>query len=310
MKKLLWGVCLIAIFVFAGCASGKPAFVYDPEIPEDQMSFLFVPGYVKVTQFGDKAVEWIAPALSMGPAKVGVPSGEFTFIIDTVIVGDNPAGIPYVRGQSYTQNFVAGKGYQLINRNGKIALVDLSGQPSANQSGNSRAQSEPKNEPAPPENKPEDLGWAIGQFTNEWGDKTGDYFMTFDKSVTGSATGRRVGNGRLRVSGITVSEIQGLTFRLAINQYDDRWDRAEIGSEISIVLRYGNNEEVTIEGKRFTGSAVGLALNDALVNILSREETINFRITTDEFGIYRYQFDFKPDNFTKAYEQLKTYSKN
>ena len=125
MKKLLWGVCLIAILVFAGCASGKPAFVYDPGIPEDQMSFLWVPNYVKVTQFGDKAVAWIAPGFSMSSVKVGVPSGEFTFIIDTVIVGDNPARIPAMSGQSYTKNFVAGKGYQLINRNGEIALIDL-----------------------------------------------------------------------------------------------------------------------------------------------------------------------------------------
>ena len=127
MKKLLWGVCLIAIFVFAGCASGKPAFVYDAGTPEDQMSFLFVPNYVKVTQFGDKAVAWVAPALSPVSIRVGIPSGEFTFMIETVpdFNGNYTAGVPIISGQSYTKNFVAGKGYQLISRNGEIALIDL-----------------------------------------------------------------------------------------------------------------------------------------------------------------------------------------
>jgi len=127
MKKLLWGVCLIAIFVFAGCASNKAAFVYDPGIPEDQMSFLIVPNYVKVTQFGDKAVAWVAPALSPVPVRVDVPSGEYTFIIETVpnFDGTYSDGMPVIKGRSYTKNFVAGKGYQLILRNGEIALIDL-----------------------------------------------------------------------------------------------------------------------------------------------------------------------------------------
>jgi len=124
-KKLLLGVCLIAVFVLAGCVSTALAFVFDPEIPEDQMSSLWVPNYVKVKQFDGKTVDWIAPPLSMSSVRVGVPSGEYTFIIDTVIVGNNTAGVPVVRDKSYTKNFETGKGYQLILRNGVIELIDL-----------------------------------------------------------------------------------------------------------------------------------------------------------------------------------------
>jgi len=125
-KKLLLGVCLIVVFVFAGCASNALAFVYDPGIPEDQMSFLFVPNYIMVKQFGDKAVQWTQPPLSLGPpVKVGVPSGEYTFIIDTIVTGDNIAGIPTVRNKSFTKNFETGKGYQLILQNREIVLLDL-----------------------------------------------------------------------------------------------------------------------------------------------------------------------------------------
>jgi hypothetical protein len=125
MKRLLLGVCFIVVFVFAGCASSAIAYVFDPGIPEDQMSFLWVPNYVKVKQFDDKTVEWIAPPNSMAPVKVGVPSGEFTFLIDTVLVGSNAAGVPVVRDGSFTKNFETGKGYQLINRNGEIVLLNL-----------------------------------------------------------------------------------------------------------------------------------------------------------------------------------------
>ena len=125
MKRLLLGVCLIVVLVFAGCASNKVAFVFDPEIPEDQMSFLWVPNYVKVTQFGDRSVEWIAPVFP-GLVKVGVPSGEYTFVIDTVQSSSgNDIGIPNVRNKSYTKNFETGKGYQLLSRGGQIVILDL-----------------------------------------------------------------------------------------------------------------------------------------------------------------------------------------
>ena len=124
-KKLLFGVCLIVVLAFAGCVSTALAFVYDPGIPEDQMSFLWVPNYIKVKQFDGKAVDWIAPALSMSSVQVGVPSGEYTFVIDTEVTGRNIAGIPTVRDKSFTKNFEAGKGYQLILQNGEITLIDL-----------------------------------------------------------------------------------------------------------------------------------------------------------------------------------------
>ena len=125
MKKLFFlGFCLI-IFVLAGCASSSIAYVYDPGITEEQMSFLWVPNYVKVKQFGDKTVEWIAPPLSGSPVKVGVPAGEYKFVIDTVISGSNLARVPDVKNKIYTNNFVTGKGYQLINQNGEIVLLDL-----------------------------------------------------------------------------------------------------------------------------------------------------------------------------------------
>ena len=190
-------------------------------------------------------------------------------------------------------------------------LTLLAGQPPANQANNSA----PQPETEPPENKPEDLGWRLGQFTNEWGDKTGDYFMTFDKSVTGSASGNNAGSGRLRVSDISISELQGLTFRLDKRSYDS-WSGADEVGKASVVLRYGNNEEITIEGKRVRIYELGIELSDELVNILSREETINFRITNVDIRYSTlnltsyYQFDLKLDNFNKAYEQLKMYSKN
>jgi hypothetical protein len=185
----------------------------------------------------------------------------------------------------------------------------LAGLVPSNQSDNSMAQSEPENEPAPPENKPEDLGWQIGQFTNSWGDKTDEYFMRFDKSIIGRASGFST-SGRLRVSSITFSKAQGLTFRLDNSSYDE-WRGAQTEGDINIVLHFSNNEEITIKGKGFTGSAVGLPFSDELVNILSREENINFRITANYADlISNYQFDFKPDNFTKAYEELKPYNKD
>ena len=125
MKKLLLGVCLIIAFALMGCVSSATAFVFDPEIPEEQMSFLWVPNYVHVKQFDGRTVEWIAPALSSAPIKIGVPSGEFTFVIDTVISGNNPARVPEVRNKSYTHRFEAGKGYQLISRGGDIVLIGL-----------------------------------------------------------------------------------------------------------------------------------------------------------------------------------------
>ena len=123
-KKLLLGLCLIAIFVFAGCVSTKMAFVYDPGIPEDQMSFLFVPNYIKVKQFGDKNVEWVTPLLAMH-IKVGVPAGEYSFIIDTIITGDNIARVPDIRNKSFTHDFELGKAYQLILQNNEIVIIDL-----------------------------------------------------------------------------------------------------------------------------------------------------------------------------------------
>ena len=120
MRKLLVGVCLIVAFVFAGCASSAIAYVYDPEIPEDQMSFLWVPNYVLVKQFGDKTVHWSGSGMS--PSKVGVPSGEHTFIYETA---ENFSGVNHVKDKSFTKNFEIGKGYQLINRNGEIVLLDL-----------------------------------------------------------------------------------------------------------------------------------------------------------------------------------------
>ena len=121
MRKLLVGVCLIVAFVFAGCASSAIAYVYDPEIPEDQMSFLWVPNYILVKQFGGKTVHWSGAGMSL--AKVGVPPGEHKFIIDTVI--EDVPGLKPVKDQSFTKNFETGKGYQLINRNGEIVLLDL-----------------------------------------------------------------------------------------------------------------------------------------------------------------------------------------
>jgi hypothetical protein len=91
----------------------------------DQTSFLWIPNYVKVKQFGGQAVEWIAPPFSMAPIKVGVPSGEFTLIIDTVVSDNNAAGIPDIRDKLYTKYFEPGKGYQLTYQFGEIVLVDL-----------------------------------------------------------------------------------------------------------------------------------------------------------------------------------------
>ncbi|MCL2266838.1 MAG: hypothetical protein FWC17_03630 [Treponema sp.] len=91
------------------------------------MSFLWIPNYIKVTQFNNRAVDWIAPALAFNPISVGVPPGENTLIIETVVPANNTARIPNVRNKSFTINFESGKGYQLINRNGEIVIVDQSG---------------------------------------------------------------------------------------------------------------------------------------------------------------------------------------
>ena len=125
MKKLLLGVCVVVFFGFTGCVSNELAYVYDSGIPEDKMSFLWVPNYAVVKQFGDKTVEWKTPSLAMRPVRVGVPSGEYTFIIDSDGVAS--AGLAPVKNKSYTKNFEAGKAYQLIHRTGEkeIVLIDL-----------------------------------------------------------------------------------------------------------------------------------------------------------------------------------------
>jgi len=127
MRKILFGVCIVIAFAFASCATSSLTHVFDPGIPVDQMSFLWIPNYIRVTQFNNKAVDWIAPALSLNPIKVGVPSGENTFIIETIVPANNTTRIPNVRNKSLTINFESGKGYQLINRNGEIVIVDQSG---------------------------------------------------------------------------------------------------------------------------------------------------------------------------------------
>jgi len=114
----------LVVLSLVGCASEKMAHVYDSGVPEEQMSFLWVPNYVKVTQFNNTAVEWATPFL-VTIIKVGIPSGEFTFMFDTIVEERNLAGIPDLRNQSITKHFEAGKGYQLILRNGEIILLDL-----------------------------------------------------------------------------------------------------------------------------------------------------------------------------------------
>ena len=132
MRKIFFGVCCIIVLAFTSCATSSPTHVFDPGIPENQMSFLGVPNYVRVTQFNDRAVDWIAPALALNPINVGVPPGENTFIIQTVVPANNTARIPNVRNRSFTINFESGKGYQLTNRNGEIVIVDQSGRPIEN----------------------------------------------------------------------------------------------------------------------------------------------------------------------------------
>ena len=125
MRKLLLGVSVIVILLFVGCASMELAYVFNPEISEDQMSFLWVPNYVVVKEFDGKEVKWVAPALSTAPIRVGLPSGEFTFVIDTLVGDRNLAGIPTINNKYYTKEFEAGKSYQLILRNGEIIVLDL-----------------------------------------------------------------------------------------------------------------------------------------------------------------------------------------
>ena len=124
MKKLVLGICVLVVLFLVGCASEKMAHVYDSGVPEEQMSFLWIPNYVKVTQFDNTAVEWATPLL-VQTIKVGIPSGEFTFIFDTIVQERNLAGIPNLRNQSITKYFEAGKSYQLILQNGQILVLDL-----------------------------------------------------------------------------------------------------------------------------------------------------------------------------------------
>jgi len=122
MKKMLLGVCLIVILVLTGCVSTKMSFVYDTSIPEEEMSFLWISNLIKITKFGDKAVEWQVPAL-LYSAKVGVPAGEFTFVFETV--ENNMPNVPVLRNQSFTNNFEKGKAYQVVFQRGEFVLVEL-----------------------------------------------------------------------------------------------------------------------------------------------------------------------------------------
>ncbi|MDR1894317.1 MAG: hypothetical protein LBQ61_06450 [Spirochaetales bacterium] len=155
----------------------------------------------------------------------------------------------------------------------------------------------------------EDLGWLIGKFVDEWGDETGDYFIQFNKRITGAFTTPAVSNANLGVSNVIFSEVQGLTFEFY------KYGRDAVvftpGDKVSLILRYANDEK-TLEGKIVGIQAIALDFNDDLVDMLSLEENINFRVTvTSYLGLPAYyQFNFEPKNFVRAYEGLKNLGEN
>lgn len=124
MKNFLFATVVAALFL-SSCASSSSVLVYDTTIPAEQMSYLYVPNYIKVTQFNDKAVNWIASPLSMTPVKIGIPSGENILVIDTIISGNNVTKVPNLNGEVFTKTFEIGKSYQLINQSGKITIIEL-----------------------------------------------------------------------------------------------------------------------------------------------------------------------------------------
>jgi len=155
---------------------------------------------------------------------------------------------------------------------------------------------------APGANKTDGLGWKFGQFTNQWGDKTGNYFMVFDGNANGTFTNSAGGNQSLKVSELTFSKIQGLNFELY--EYARNVVVLTGMDKVSFTLRY-NNQEKTFDGKTAGSKTVVLGFSDDLLNILSLEEDITFRVTiANSLQTRYYQFVFKPVNFKKAYEQL------
>ncbi|MCL2196463.1 MAG: hypothetical protein FWB77_02485 [Treponema sp.] len=125
MRKVLFGVCLIVVvaFVFGGCASTKVAFYYDPEISEELTSYLWVPSYVLVKKFGDKEVRWVAPPNALAPVLCAVPYGEQIFVVD--IAAMEAVELRAQSNKTFTNNFEAGKGYQLYAQKGEVILIPL-----------------------------------------------------------------------------------------------------------------------------------------------------------------------------------------
>jgi len=151
--------------------------------------------------------------------------------------------------------------------------------------------------------------WQFGQYTNEWGDRTNNYFMRFNGNIIGTFTNSAASNRNLAVTEITFSKLQGLNFQL----YEYGRDAVLlVGSEkVSIIMKYDNKEK-TVPGKAASPKTVVLDFSDDLVNILSLEQDVLFRVTiSDVYGLSRYyQFVFKPVNFKKAYDELKAMEAN
>jgi hypothetical protein len=153
-------------------------------------------------------------------------------------------------------------------------------------------------------------GWEFGEFTNEWGDKTGKFFARFDETfhgvVHGTFSNSSTSNAPWAVKNITFSEANGLTFDVYENNIETRVPR--VFTELTITMKTNNSEEKTFKGNVSGTSSIMIEFSDELLNILSREEMINFRIKQEIRirGSSLYQFSFKPDRFKQMYEKLKS----
>lgn len=123
MKKLFLVSISILISMFIGCVSvdTSSAVIYDESIPTEELCYLAVPNYIKVTQFNGNDVTW--QGAGMANATVGIPSGENTLVFDYT----QPTGSGNIthRNKRAVFNFEAGKTYYLRGQGTEVEIVNM-----------------------------------------------------------------------------------------------------------------------------------------------------------------------------------------
>ena len=124
MKKLSLSIFVIIALLFVGCATSGPNIIFDPSIPEDQMSYLLIDNFLDVSRFDNAAVDWEVSLLGveMSIVTVGIPAGQHSIVFST----EGSTLIPKTSNETLTLNFEAGKKYRIMysQSQGRWGLVE------------------------------------------------------------------------------------------------------------------------------------------------------------------------------------------